>query len=100
MKTNVHDNSIKAHREEGANIGIRAGLVLSFLRNEPNLSFTDKQIARELGYDHVSRVQPRCTELIQAGLLREVGKVKCDETNKTVRVVRYNGGAQQQSMLF
>ena len=47
---------------------------------------TERQCASVLGYPHKSAVQPRISELVEAGMLREVGSIKDDVTGKTVRL--------------
>ncbi len=80
----VHANSARAYREETGPISKRAQAVLAnVLAHGPG---TDREIASRMGYAHRSAVQPRISELISAGKLREVGKTRCRETGKQVRV--------------
>ena len=47
---------------------------------------TDRYIATYLGFADMNFVRPRTTEMIEEGFLCEVGKVKDDVTNRTVRI--------------
>ena len=81
----VHANSIAAYRQGKKALSERATLILAEIRtNGPG---TDRQIAARMGFAHRSLVQPRITELREAGLLIEIGNVICGETGKTVRQV-------------
>lgn len=83
MKTDVHENSIAAYR--GLDITRRERAILDWVaRHGPH---TDREIAAGMGFPHRSYVQPRISELIDAGLLFESGRVLCEETRRTVRQV-------------
>ena len=97
MKTAVHPNSIKAHREEAPRLSARSQkIVWAFAGwHTPR---TDRQVMRELCYKERNHVQPRITELIKAGVLEEAGKIKCEETGKTVRQVQYVRELEQATL--
>jgi DNA-binding Lrp family transcriptional regulator len=82
----MHPNSLAAYRDDGEQLGQRALQVVAKLRAIGQA--TDKQLARALGYAHKAAVQPRISELVQAGILEECGSEKDPDTGKTVRVVR------------
>lgn len=87
MKTNMHDNSLKAHAEDEPKLSKRARLILAHIRMRDR-PLTDRQVMSLMGFAERGMVQPRITELIKAKLLEEVGSVKCDVTGKTVRLVQ------------
>ena len=82
----VHDNSRRAYHEETANIGKRAMDILRFYRSRVGL-FTDRDCMTALGFTDMNSVRPRITELVQSGLLREVGEIEDRITGKRVRLV-------------
>lgn len=49
---------------------------------------TDREVARDLGFRDMNSVRPRITEMIESGVLVEVGKVKDAVTHVSVRLVR------------
>ena len=83
----MHNNSIKAYREEFPKLSRRASDIYYFLLEHLELSFTDRDIKQQMKFPEMNNVRPRVTELIQQGLLEEVGKTICKVTGKTVRMV-------------
>lgn len=49
---------------------------------------TDREIARHLGHTDMNSVRPTITNLVNDGVLLEVGDRKCNVTHYTVRVCR------------
>ena len=84
----VHENSRKAYHEERPKLSKRCADILHGMRHGAML--TDRDIMGHMGFTDMNAVRPRITELIDAGYLMEVGKVKCPVTGKTVRVVGVN----------
>lgn len=83
----THINSIAALRENGREFNAREAEIVLFFAANPGRR-TDRQRAAAMGYAHRSAVQPRVSTLINdGGILAEVGKTKCRETGKTVRLV-------------
>lgn len=81
----THPNSRKAHAEEGRRLSARAADILDNVRRVgPG---TDRELCRRMTFADLNMVRPRITELIDAGLLVELGSVKDETTGKTVRVV-------------
>lgn len=81
----IHPNSRAAYREEKPRLNKRAGAILDEVkRGGPG---TDRQIAERMGFGHKSAVQPRISDLVRMGYLREVGKERDVQTGKPVRVV-------------
>jgi len=76
----MHANSLEAWR--GLDLGKRQAMVLA----EYDAPRTDREVADRLGFADPNRVRPRVTELVKAGVLVEVGKVK--ENGRAVRLVR------------
>jgi len=81
----IHDNSRDAYHAEAERIGKRAQMVRDWFKaNGPG---TDRDVMRGLGFSEPNAVRPRCTELVDAGVLVEVGSRRCPVTGKTVRVL-------------
>jgi predicted transcriptional regulator len=82
----MHANSLAAYRDGGeAKIRLARAVEVAeaFRRHGP---MTDRQCARVLGYPHKSAVQPRISELVKAGVLRDTDSCLDDVSGKTVRV--------------
>ena len=86
----VHRHSRKAYHEELRNLNKRALAIYCNVRDFGR--GTDRQIRDRLGLPDMNNVRPRITELVDAGLLREVDSVVCSVTGKTVRIVDMAGG--------
>lgn len=85
----AHPNSVAALASSQQAISERARAVLENVKTQgPG---TDREIAARMGFDHRSAVQPRISELVDAGLLAEIGSKTDPETNKSVRVVAMPG---------
>jgi predicted HTH transcriptional regulator len=97
-KMKIHDNSKTAYEEEQPNLSDRELKVYRLLKHNRNNSYTDKQVSRLLNYPHHSAVQPRISDLLKKGLIREAGTVKCDSTGKTVRLVKFASNDEQLEM--
>jgi len=88
MKTSpsIHENSIASFDENDRE------LIFSNREREVIAAFedigaeTDRSILAYLRYTDMNAVRPRITELINKGVLREVGSVICPVTKKRVRV--------------
>lgn len=81
----IHSNSITAYHSERPKLSKRAEAVLAWItRNGPH---TDREVMAGMGFVEPNSVRPRITELLEAGLLMEVGDVTCPVTRKTVRRV-------------
>tara|TARA_R100001163_G_scaffold14424_1_gene13172 strand:- start:4136 stop:4414 length:279 start_codon:yes stop_codon:yes gene_type:complete len=90
----MHINSINAYHEELPRLSKRASAIYNFFANTHSRLerfYTDRQVKTILGFNDMNQVRPRITELIQLGLLEEVGKTKCPITCKMVRVVNLGG---------
>tara|TARA_R100000773_G_C4220642_1_gene119372 strand:- start:3595 stop:3858 length:264 start_codon:yes stop_codon:yes gene_type:complete len=83
----MHENSLKAYREEGKKLSQRARQILAFFENAGPAWFTDREVKHGLEFEEMNQVRPRITELIERGILEEVGKTKCTLTKKQVRLV-------------
>ena len=90
----VHKNSRKAYHEERPKLSDRCATIMEWFEWRSPNTLTDRQVMAHMRFTDMNAVRPRITELIDAGYLMEVGKVKCPVTGKTVRVVGVN--AQQQ----
>ena len=96
MKTGVHQNSIAAFYQEQTKLSRRAADVLWFIREHG--ACTDREVMNGLGFSEPNAVRPRITELLEAGLLVDVGNTRCHFTGKTVRKVDIP--RPQQARLF
>lgn len=81
----VHQHSLAAYRSEVKRITVRAAQVFAWVCRHGRA--TDREIMRALGYSDPNKVRPRITELVDAGMLAEVGSTRDPETGKTVRLV-------------
>jgi hypothetical protein len=80
----MHRNSIAA--SDGIDRTSRWDEVLAALRRIGHAA-SDREIATALGKTDLNYARPRITELIDAGVLSEVGDVVCPVTGRTVRMV-------------
>ncbi len=94
----MHDNSLQAYEEENLKLGAKALQVYRFLKHNRYNSYTVSQLSRMMGFAHRSEIQPRVSDLIKKGLVREAGNVKCDETGKTVALIKFNNQEDQLEM--
>jgi hypothetical protein len=86
----VHANSVSAYHS--LNISDRAQAVLK-VYVEATYPMADREVMRRMGFTEPNQVRPRCTELIEAGLLEECGDTIDKETQKRVRLCRPAGRA-------
>ena len=93
----MHTNSLIAYEKEYGRLGTVESNIYEFLLTTGG-GKTDKQIAELMGFDHLSKVQPRITTLIGKGLLMESLSVKCEATGRTVRTSRIRGDSPQEEM--
>ena len=91
----VHENSRKAYHEELPVFSARELAIMDVFRESGGFAMTDRTVMQRMGFTDKNSVSPRITELIDAGYLMEVGKVKCPMTGKTVRVVGVSGGGDK-----
>ncbi len=77
-----HANSIAAFRD--LDTSERAAAILAVYRGSAR-GLTDRQVMEALCFTEMNAVRPRITELIDHGLLCEVGKIRDHLTGKTVR---------------
>lgn len=80
----LHPHSLETYHEEAPVLGARASMILDLFRSDGDM--TDRDVMRRLGYHDPNTCRPRITELVKAGLLKEVGEEKDPLTGKTVRV--------------
>lgn len=84
----MHINSIEAYVSEFGNISKRAKLIYNHLRSNSDICYSDRDVMIALGFDEPNQVRPRITELVKSGLIKEVGKRKCETTGKNVRLIK------------
>jgi predicted HTH transcriptional regulator len=81
----MHEHSLEAYRSERHELSARSQSVFDWLKQHGPA--TDRQVMFGLGFREPNSVRPRITELIDSGLVREVGSTKDQFSGKTVRRV-------------
>ena len=76
----MHANSLAAWRE------LEPGPMQARVLAQYDAPHTDREVAARLGFADLNHVRPRVTELIKAGALEQVGKIK--ENGRAVRLVK------------
>lgn len=82
----VHENSKASYFQDLDRLQGREAAILHFIKSAMQ-PMTDREIAAEMGFGHRSEVQPRITELIKAGKVRNAYSAPCPITGKPVRHV-------------
>ena len=82
---NIHQNSIESFHSIKDKAARREVIFNVFKRKKAPL--TDRQVVNILGFNDMNQVRPRLSELKDAGALIEIGKIKDDQTGKTVRLL-------------
>ena len=87
MSATIHANSLEAYHdgELGAFTKRQREILKAFAQRG---TLTDRECLADLGYTDMNAVRPRITELIDSGVLSEVGETKCPVTGKTVRLCK------------
>jgi hypothetical protein len=94
----LHANSLTAYREERPKLNGRKKLIYDYIsRRGP---CTDREIMSALGFSEPNAIRPRCTELLQMGLLTESDSIRDDLTGKRVRRLSVNRNAPEQRVMF
>jgi len=84
---NNHPNS----RESLAKLdGLSRRQLVFSVYKKSNSPLSDRQVMKYLGQEDPNYVRPRATELLEMGLLKEVGNVLDDDTGRTVRLMTVN----------
>lgn len=92
----THENSIITYHETPAERKVRKEAVLQVYR-ERMTNLSDRMVASIMGFKDMNAVRPRITELVAAGDLIEVGKIRDELTKRPVRMCR---AKQFQTDLF
>ena len=82
----IHQNSAEAYQELEAFLIGRKKEVYEWL--QANGQATDREIKVGLGYDDMNAIRPRISELVEIGLIKEVGRVLDKKTLRRVRIVK------------
>lgn len=85
MIRQIHHNSLLAY--ETIDTSERNQSIYGVYENS-EVPLMDREVMHKLGFRDPNAVRPRITEMIDEGLLKEVGKSKDPVTNRTVRLVR------------
>ena len=94
----MHQNSLLAYNQI-TNLSERHQKILRIYQNSP-VPLTARDVLRLFGGYDMNQVRPRCSELIDMGLLREVADTKDRITGKSVRMVTVNTENNGQMRLF
>lgn len=81
----IHQHSREAYYAEREKLGKRAQMIRDWIAAHGPA--TDRDVMVGLRLPDMNAVRPRCTELVDAGKLAEVGSRRCPVTGKTVRVL-------------
>jgi len=93
----MHSNSMKAYVEL-ENLYSRCRKVVMAL--EDLGVATDRKIKDHLKLPDMNNVRPRVTELIKLGIVIEDGEDICQETNRSVRLIRLAKPMTRQLEMF
>jgi hypothetical protein len=88
----MHSNSLAAYSQECEKLDERKKAILDVVFGIGE-ALTDREICMLLGFSDMNSVRPRITELVQAGRLIELKKIKDATTGKSVRIVSLNNTA-------
>lgn len=94
----THENSIIAYHDTHTERRVRKEAVLAIYQEWPQVRFADREIMIKLGFKDMNAVRPRITELVDAGVLIECGKIKDGLTKRTVRTTRLYRGEHQTEL--
>lgn len=93
----THSNSLAAYHELRATLSGRRLEVLDCIE-QLGRPATDRQIKDRMGFYDMNQARPRITELVQLGLLQEVGSIRCKLTGKSVRLVKPTAPTQHTTL--
>ena len=83
----IHPNSVQAYWQGDVSLfGKRHQQVIAALRAMG--AATDREVMLRLGFQDPNSVRPRITELVEQGVIIEVGSATCPVTHKTVRIIK------------
>lgn len=85
MIKSIHQNSIDSFH--ALDRETRRKIILGVYEKHGR-PLTDRQVAEDLGFNDLNSVRPRISEMIDDGVLVEVGKIKDFLTRVNVRLVR------------
>lgn len=85
----MHRHSLDAYLSEKMRLSARARTIYVWVLEHGRA--TDREIMHGLRFSDPNCIRPRVTELVQAGLLKEVARRHDADTGKTVRVVDVMG---------
>lgn len=91
----IHDNSVIAYHLMDKD-GRRKAILGVY---GPRSELTDRQVTYALGFQDLNAARPRISEMVNAGILIECGKVKDELTGRPVRLTRLARKQTQQDFL-
>lgn len=101
QRRSLHVNSLRAYEQGRVDLFSKRELAIlgAFRAAGPGAKATDRQVMIALGFSDMNSVRPRITELINDGVLVEVGETTDGVTRKRVRLVSLRGSVVQQPEL-
>lgn len=96
---NYHKNSGEAYVQELPRFSKREQEIIGVLKSAIMIGgLTDRKIQLMLGYADKNAVSPRITEMVERGVLVEVGHAIDGHTGKKVRIVNLAPKESQQDL--
>jgi coproporphyrinogen III oxidase-like Fe-S oxidoreductase len=84
----IHDNSKEAHHVHASTgKGLVWQMKIMGLLRRNGIAMTTRQIKETLRADDFNLIRPEVTRLIQAGLLKEAGRIICPKSGHRVMTV-------------
>jgi len=90
----IQETSVESYLEISKHLGDKQEEVLFAIKQM--VAGTDTEIANYLGYSDINCVRPRRFELVELGLVREVGKRICSITGKRAIVWGLGGTSKEE----
>jgi hypothetical protein len=90
----IQETSVESYLEIIKNLGDKQEEVLFAIKQM--VAGTDTEIANYLGYSDINSVRPRRFELVELGLVREVGKRICSITGRNAIVWGLGGTSKEE----
>lgn len=94
----MHENSLEAYRSERPKLNGRKRDIFDYIAKHGPCS--DREVMSALGFSDPNATRPRCTELIEMGLVEQFDSVRDDLTGKRVRRLVVRRGRPEQMGLI
>lgn len=97
----THINSLAAwHAGERSGFFNERELEILDVMHASRMSLRDREVMERCGYTELAKVQPRLSDLVKKGVLREIGRQKCPLSGKFVRLTSIAPPATMKQDLF